>query len=686
MKNFKRFIVILLLITFVFNTSFVFADKDKPNAFDKTVGGMFRKLGDAGHAIINKFGFSIDSLIYNQEITVDEDAEVIFKKSIFLVDFSDDTESPFGKLGLVLYSIFVGFALVLMLSILIALGTRLQMNTITRNKVTFSETLSNYVIGFALIYWLPEIMTLFMYLSNFFVSAFNPSNVFGTGYIDTLKAAASDPNNPYLIWDSMVYLGSVAINLYFAFVYGFRAFHIAAFFGFFPLMVLYMNNSRLRQNFDNYLSTLFSTISIQWYDAAIFFGLSYMFNAFGSDPNMAFIKFIMSCAIIPLRAIFQSFFSLNGRPSMANMLGFAGLMGTIGLVRGIVGGTRGVATGVYSGINDMRQARKLKSDYGKWENTATYAERNDGTNQTPYVNVSPSGFSSYAFEKNYSSDDGISFKQKLTPDDVYKHMMRKGAIGIGKSLGKGVGGLAGGLAGAAAGSGFGATGIVYGSHIGGIVGAGAGEGLGAFGGLAGLYGIGGVESFAKLMRKSTKEQAEEDTAHNTSIDIYKGAGNLNAVNNMNYTDGTNINYQYESTAALGEGNVSAGDRPALGPGVSEDIDWDAEHGKHINNMPDEVREAYMREAEEYADRMMSYVDTSGMSESAIRTYWDNFYRLSTVFSGYHYALNKMQEEGIQLDYTKLHSVVDAQKKHYESLTYMHMRYNATGDGLDINEL
>lgn len=743
MKRKLRLILILILIFSIFNVELVFANDDKPNAPERALAWMFRKLGDAGYNVINKYGLSIDTLIYNKAtitshftnysgisgsygnhgVSSDEltnnnsnnNAEIIetfFTESPFLVDFSDNTESPFGIMGLGLNEIFKSLSLILMFIILHLLGFRQELNTTTKNRIELSESMTNYLLAFVMIFWLPKILQLIMMFSNFIVDGFNPSEAIGSNYVDVLRAAAINPNNPFILGDSIIYLGAVLVNVYFIFVYGTRALYLSMLFGFFPLIALYMNNRTLRQSFGNYVSEMFSAISIQWYDAAIFFGISYIFTALGADPHMGLIKFVITCGIIPLRAFFKRLFSFTGRSSVADMAGFAGLMGVVGLTRGIVGGTRSFITGTYGGAHDIWQAGQMKKEFegagGNAERAAqnASASRNDVSSPSfsyagsigsempdikPYMNKQQ-GHNAYSFEKDFSSEDGLMIKRRLSPQEAHDYMVRKGIRRIGLATGKAVGGTAGGLVGAAAGSGFGMTGAIYGAQVGGIIGGGLGEGAGALAGLGGAYSTQLIMNVAREYNASN-EGKSSDVVNAGSVAVYKSAGGVQSSNNLNYADSSNVNIIPSSGSKL---EHSSGKE--MGYANVDSKMFQRKYEEYSQNLSNEERDKIYKDASSYVNQFMSGKDFSGWDSSILNEFRDEIMNMALSYEGFNYTIDRLKAEGKHhYDYDALRHFGEAWRDgrvndmyeagaKYNSAKMIITRYGNNDGDIDINAI
>lgn len=467
-----------------------FNDNRKPNIVEKYLAGLFTGLGDWVYKKIK--GFDIDTLVFNSSV----DQYGIRRESKFKLDFDENTASPFGKMGHLLYKIFQSFSLIAMLIILMIQGSRLQMNVITKNKVEFSETINNYILGIVLLYFFPQIFSFFMMLFNMIIGAFNPTAA-GASFFETLRAAAVDNNNSTILADSMLYFASSLLSLYFGFVYASRALHVTLFFFMFPIMVLYMNMPKFKQNFDNFVSDLMSTVSIQLVDASLILGLVVLFGYLGLDSSLTFWKFVMFASVIPLRSMAKKYLGFTKDSLMSDMLGFAALTGIAGIAGGLARGGKSLVGGVAGGISDIKRGNAGLADldsvinkYGIDGSTgvaSAAAMRANNVGEIDYSSHMNADASKLLPSANFGAgldsggvgatasgvgglDSAYKELQVLDKKRNYEKMRTDGYKNILRSVGSATGGLAGAGIGSVAGLGFGVNGMIYGALAGGSIG------------------------------------------------------------------------------------------------------------------------------------------------------------------------------------------------------------------------
>lgn len=667
----KRFIVVTIVLTLLLSFSVVQADE--PGAPERTFSSLLNNCSDFLYEKLEQANGDIDTIVYNGE------------GNLFNVRFTKDTDNPFGIMGYLLYEITKGLALVIMLSVLLGVFTKVQISAVTKNKVSFFEALNKFALSFVLIFWMPSIMNFCLDLVNTLVLAFNPTSYpgVGLGFMDSLKEAAHSSKT---LADAAVYGASVGLSVYFVFVYATRALHLALFLFLFPIIVMYLNSPKMAKQFDEFLSDIISTLSIQPFDALMFLGISLVFShpsfiALGADAG--FWKIVLIMSLIPIRSIARKYLGFTPRSAISDMAGLAGMMGMYNLARGVTGGVTGVAGGVASGFGDLRNAKKYRSSMGFGEDTAGGQGDVGQDGAVPLSSARPLEMPDISTHKaNYGIDIDRIGRTASTPQEAYNMLSKRGWSSITSSVGKGALGAVGGAYGGALGLGLGVGGAAYGAAIGGMLGGGAGYTAGKLAGNINPFAY--YDTYSnKKSGTATDEASGSNEGADFSNDRVTPIQSLGDGSEAGQTGLVNAQSNQVTNIDVNAGHQS-GSRPVGLPGPgTEQYDVHTEFNKHLENMPKEVIEKYKEKANKHADTFMG--KRSNLSPSEQES-WNNVRDSSFVSQQVDYALGKIKGQGYNIDTSAIESMSRNAKSQIRETILKEMQKHSKSPDVDLEDI
>lgn len=230
----------------------------------------------------------------------------------------------------------------------------------------FKEGVMIFCISFSLLFLLPYLLDLWLYLRDgllhFIKSGFleKMGNHTTLSLIGTFHETAETSGK---ITDALMYVGAVGITLWFVFDYVSMALSMMLFFTLFPFVAIQMNLDK--KAIGNWCKHVFSMTITPILDI-ILLCIPLLFSVF--FPNAWLIKMILCACIIPARRVAKNFLGLSspGEGMLSAVSALMALRSASNMVKRTGSRVSNIGNKIKNGRADMQRAR-MESDLGAAE-------------------------------------------------------------------------------------------------------------------------------------------------------------------------------------------------------------------------------------------------------------------------------------------------------------------------------
>lgn len=358
---------------------------------------FFVSLADGLYSIMASMGMTLDSIIYGR----------VFNSS-FMTDgiamFTYDTTAGniYGITSLTIYSVLSSIVfLVAVARLLTALVSFLYTSGGPQKREELKNQVTGFIIAMLSIALAPAILDIALYIRDIalyqvgMISNSMVSEVADSGALAvkvelskpiitkffSIESEASLINQFRRIADnnlinSLMYLGSVVMTIYFAFTYVGVALSMVALVGFLPVAIVYNNFER--GILGSWLKAMFGVLILPVIDASLLIvpimagALSGSVNPEATTPALLFVQFITCCCVIPARSYVRALLGIRGNMGME----MAGL-GTAGMGLKAIAGLAPKLQGMFDRNNEEKKG--IQSDL---EASEAYQAKADLLNTT----------------------------------------------------------------------------------------------------------------------------------------------------------------------------------------------------------------------------------------------------------------------------------------------------------------
>lgn len=493
----KRYKVILLvMILFLGFTAFPHAahpGEDEPGLIEKFLSGVVRSLAYGGEKFLKNTGLTVDKIILGDDVSdvqSEVDLEEILENNENISElmrvakelkgrygwsdnpfhFTVDESSPYGYTLLLLHRLLVKGIIPWMLSVLVLAGMKLWFKNSRDNQINLKNIMSTYTVSLILVIHLPRTV-------NLFNSAFlHLARLFGSiGGMDFLEVFSIRAYETKRLFDAILYLGGVGLQLWFAVIYTYRIGSLLFMIGLGLVMIMMMNSRITKNSFFEWLKEIISLITMPFIDSFLLFIVS-LIIVLGALPG--FISLVLAMCIIPTRAKIRSWFGLS-KGGLSEYAGFAGMMGMASLAIGMARGIGKGGSQFSEGFNEWKEGRNANEEIaneisnisggggsglgggnlsltppGHQEISTPNEVLLGGSDEESIVSqyeankVGPVGISSHALSGPTETNKIVDFDHMKREKDRAIQLQKQGSAKMKRAVGGAVGGALGGLAGA----------------------------------------------------------------------------------------------------------------------------------------------------------------------------------------------------------------------------------------------
>lgn len=361
-----------------------------PGTVEKYLSELIRNAGSSLISLLqDNLGASIDSIVYGRVGSGSPNAVNIF-------GFEMRSGNPYGVTASVCYAVLRGMAFIFLgVKFVFLLAKSAWTGQTGQSRERIKSSIYDMGVKFVMLMLMPYLFDLAIYVRD--VVLYGIKQV--TGQMITNGATLS-LSNAFLLnaertgrfIDAIMYLGTVILTLYFAFIYIALAIDLLICFVAFPIMMFVQSSKRDLIN--NWLMNVLSDLLTPVLDAILLL-VPLLTSLMLADVvrGIAIIQLIMCMLIIPSRNRIKALLGVQSNERM----GVLGAMAMLSLGRGIAGkikGAFGKAKGAYSdfekgkmheelGEVDERENRDLLDGYSgntEGKNKADDAEIAEGLN------------------------------------------------------------------------------------------------------------------------------------------------------------------------------------------------------------------------------------------------------------------------------------------------------------------
>lgn len=403
-------------------------DEEKPSKIEKWVAGMISGLATGINGEFEKLGMSLDQVICGRVGTGED---------VAMFSFELVKGNPYGTIAAAIYDIIRSIIYIVMAIILTAISAKAMYQGGTgQSREKFKASLSAFLWYYALLYLMPYLLDLFLYIRDqilyavmnrltVLVSSDSGMSADSLNLISHYKEfAASSPS----ITNALMYLGAVFITFFFVFEYAGMAMAMVIMVILFPFMCVKANIQR--QAMEGWACDVFSiavtpVLDMVLMTVPILTGIWF--------PEMWLLKMAMCGLVIPSRNAAKRALGLSsaGAGLLNGVMAAMALRSAGGLAKKGFHRVSSIGEAVRNGKED-RKKQHYHEDMAKME-----AEENRGKmEQAGYAAVSSPLAEKGMGKKKKENAGGANSEGNFGMDEIYDGAAGQSAEEIAGDLGQ----------------------------------------------------------------------------------------------------------------------------------------------------------------------------------------------------------------------------------------------------------
>lgn len=334
-------------------------DKDKEvGTLEKMVSTLVVSLADGVNGLLSFADCSLDRIVLGR---VNSGSK---KTSMFTFELIKG--NPYGTVAAISYATLRGIVLTGLLFVLLQKIIKASMsNGNAQARAEFKSSMSQYGISVLMLFVMPYLFDLAIYIRNatLYILTKQYSELSGgdsLSLIETFREVAVKSDS---LTDALMYLGAVAITLWFIFEYVGLALATLLLFTLFVFVALFSNYKK--DALMTWVENAFSMLATPVIDVILLW-LPIIFSTFFKDAGL--IRMALCAMIIPARRMAKNFLGLSSAGSgvLSAMSAMFAARGIAKAGRGAIGGLAKVGNMIKNGRADMKHA-KMEDELGAAE-------------------------------------------------------------------------------------------------------------------------------------------------------------------------------------------------------------------------------------------------------------------------------------------------------------------------------
>lgn len=327
----------------------------KPGRVEKYIAELFRNIGSGVISLLQEnVGISLDSIIYGRVGSGQPN-----KVNIFAFELRKG--NPYGVAGAVCYSLIRGMIFAFLgIQFAGALAKAAWTGQTAKNREEIKSMFPAMILKFVALMLMPYLLDIALYVRDvvlYGIKDVTGQMITGGATLSMSKAFLANAERSGTFVDALMYLGTIALSIYFMFLYVALAMDMLICFVAFPVMCLLHNQKRDLLN--GCIMSMFSNILTPVIDAMLLL-IPLLTSLMLSDTirGVSIIQLIMCLLIIPARGRMKALLGVQSNERN----GFLGAMAMMALAKAAVGGIkRGIGkTGeMFSDIKKSRTEGEL---------------------------------------------------------------------------------------------------------------------------------------------------------------------------------------------------------------------------------------------------------------------------------------------------------------------------------------
>lgn len=305
----------------------------KPGRVEKYIAELFRNIGSGVINLLQEnVGISLDSIIYGRVGSGQPN-----KVNIFAFELRKG--NPYGVAGAVCYSLIRGMIFAFLgIQFAAALAKAAWTGQTAKSREEIKSMFPAMILKFTILMLMPYLLDVAIYVRDvvlYGIKDVTGQMVTGGATLSMSKAFLVSAERSGTFIDALMYLGTVALSIYFMFLYVALAMDMLICFVAFPVMCLLHNQKR--DLFHGWIMSIFSNILTPVIDAMLLL-IPLLTSLMLSDTirGVSIIQLIMCLLIIPARGRMKSLLGVQSNERN----GFLGAMAMMALARAAVGGVK----------------------------------------------------------------------------------------------------------------------------------------------------------------------------------------------------------------------------------------------------------------------------------------------------------------------------------------------------------
>ena len=305
----------------------------KPGRVEKYIAELFRNIGSGVISLLQEnVGISLDGIIYGRVGSGQPNKVNIF-------GFELRKGNPYGVSGAICYSLIRGMAFAFLgIQFTAALAKAAWTGQTAKSREEIKSLFPSTALKFAVLMLMPYLLDVALYIRDvvlYGIKEVTGQMITGGATLSMSKAFLMNAERSGTFIDALMYLGTVALTIYFMFLYIAVAIDMLICFVGFP--ILCMLHSRKRDLLNGWIMTVLSNILTPMIDAMLLL-IPLLTSLMLSDTisGVSVIQLIMCLLIVPARSRLKGLLGVQSNERN----GFLGAMAMMALARAAVGGVK----------------------------------------------------------------------------------------------------------------------------------------------------------------------------------------------------------------------------------------------------------------------------------------------------------------------------------------------------------
>lgn len=322
----------------------------KPGRVEKYIAELFRNIGSGVISLLQEnIGISLDRIIYGRVGSGQPNRVNIFA-------FEIRKGNPYGVSGAVCYALIRGMAFAFLgIQFTAILAKSAWTGQTAKSREEIKTVFPAMILKFAALMLMPYLLDVALYVRDvvlYGIKDVTGQMITGGATLSMSKAFLANAERSGTFVDALMYLGTVALTIYFMFLYVALAMDMLICFVAFPVLCLF--HSRKRDLLSGWIMTVFSNIITPMIDAMLLL-IPLLTSLMLSDTirGVSIIQLIMCLLIIPARSRMKSLLGVQSNERN----GFLGAMAMMALARAAVGGVKRGFGKVGEVFDDAKKSR-----------------------------------------------------------------------------------------------------------------------------------------------------------------------------------------------------------------------------------------------------------------------------------------------------------------------------------------